>query len=376
MNLNRHRSFTVVNTIEGIEKGAESKTSAPPRLPDPQNVTVLSTNLKKHVATPLRNPFSFCSNSDISQSSDKPKSNTKKTIAFSLPNPFQFCSNRHLSSQYAYVPIPQKPSERLPISHLDSSAPIPTSIPVAATSNSHANRRLYPPIQGIQNSQIPRKPTTGREISHNALRPRIAAADRLFAWRTPHGISHDNALLEQLPEQLVESAKLSIRGALAPSTRSTYAAGILRFNQFCDRWSIPETDRMPASYALLCAFIGEYKGAVSGKTIKTWLSGVRAFHLVNRGEWLGDDTWVKMARTSANKEGARYKRPLRAPVSIEHLLTLLRALDISTPLHAAVWAVATTTFFGCRRLGETTVTSISSFDDKHHVLRSAQYAIP
>ena len=73
-------------------------------------------------------------------------------------------------------------------------------------------------------------------------------------------------------------------------------------------------------------------------------------------------------------EGTRHRRPLRAPVSIEHLLTLQRALNLSNPFHAAIWAVALATFFGCRRLGETTVTSVSAFDGKYHVLRSVEYA--
>jgi hypothetical protein len=130
---------------------------------------------------------------------------------------------------------------------------------------------------------------------------------------------------------------------------------------------------MPASYALLCAFIGNYKGSTSGKTIKSWLSGIRAWHLTNHAPWYGDDNWVKMARISANKEGSRHKRALRAPVSIEHLLALRRVLDLSIPFHAAIWAVALVTFFACRRLGETTIGSISSFDPKLHVLHSAEY---
>ena len=77
-----------------------------------------------------------------------------------------------------------------------------------------------------------------------------------------------------------------------------------------------------------------------------------------------------MARISANKEGLRHKQPLCAPVSIKHLLALRRAITISDNFHAAVWAVALVTFFGCCRLGETTV---SSFDPSLHVLCSAQY---
>ena len=83
--------------------------------------------------------------------------------------------------------------------------------------------------------------------------------------------------------------------------------------------------------------------------------------------------WVKMARISANKEGSRHKRPLRSPVLIEHLLALRRAINISNHFHAAVWVVALVTFFGCRRLGEIILTSVSSFDSNFHVLRSTKY---
>jgi hypothetical protein len=130
------------------------------------------------------------------------------------------------------------------------------------------------------------------------------AADRIFLWRTPYGLSHDASLLSELPPALVESAKMSITGALAISSRSTYAAGLLHFNQFCDTWEISEGARMPASYALLCAFIANYKGSISGKTIKSWLSSIRAWHLTNHAPWYGDDKWVQMARISANKEGS------------------------------------------------------------------------
>jgi len=217
---------------------------------------------------------------------------------------------------------------------------------------------------------IARTPQAGRGITHNAFRPRVAAADRLFGWDTPYGIRHKAQLTKSLPPPLVEATLMSIRGALAPNSKSTYAAGILRWNQFCDKYNISEEDRMPASYALLCAFIAEHKGRQSGKTIKGWLSGLRSFHLVNHAPWSGDDEWVQFARTSANKEGTEHKRPLRAPVSIEHLSCLRRALNLSNPFHAAVWAVALCTFWGCRRLGETTVSTAVDFDKKYHVLRS------
>jgi len=74
-------------------------------------------------------------------------------------------------------------------------------------------------------------------------------------------------LQKKLPAPLLNSALMAIRGALAPNTKSTYGAGPLRFTQFCDKWAILEEDRMPADYALLCAFIGKFKGLQSGNTI-------------------------------------------------------------------------------------------------------------
>lgn len=60
---------------------------------------------------------------------------------------------------------------------------------------------------------------------------------------------------------------------------------------------------------------------------------------------------------------------MRAPVSIEHLLALRRVISLSNPFHAAVWAVATCAFFSCRRLGEVTVASATSFDPLLNVTR-------
>lgn len=89
---------------------------------------------------------------------------------------------------------------------------------------------------------------------------------------------------------------MSIRGALAPNTKATYAAGPKRFTQFCDEWGIDEEGRMPASYPLLCAFIAEHKGKQAGGTIRSWLSGLRSWHIINHAPWYGDDEWVHLAR--------------------------------------------------------------------------------
>jgi hypothetical protein len=417
----------VASAIERTEKGAGCPKPAPPRLPVPQNSHLQLSTKKNLIPSPFHDTFAFKKPSSTPESNQNTPSipDHERTTPFPFNDPFAF---NHAKSNSISVHNPIETSSyssqdksvlvsnsifsphnvvtsHLQQSHMDS---FPSqflnpfffgtssnhSNHTALVSTSHSQRSLlsdpFPSLVNPTNnlyepptSDLPTTATTsslcrqsapGRAITYNTLRPHVPAANRLFSWRTPHGIHEDSRILQQLPTQLAEAARLAIMGAFASSSRSTYGAGILRFNQFCDRWAIPESDRMPASYALLCAFIAEHKGLSSGRTIKSWLSGIRAFHLVNQAEWLGDNAWVKMARITANKEGSHHKRPLRAPVSIEHLLALSRAITLSNPFHAAVWAVALTTFFGCRRLGETTITTLRSFNGKLHVLRSVEYA--
>jgi hypothetical protein len=395
-------------TIEGVREGADRNypiPSAPPRLSGTQTASFPETKLPY-----ARNPFSLSYNSfsklcvptsssrdsvnnspppasvlpasscifssqnhvDIcnnsSSSVSAPAVSSSSYVHSLFPNPFLIKHSSGPQAQSSLV-ITQKTANSYPIQHASS----PTTAWQTHTINSlPISRPLLTSLPSTL-TRKPRKPRPDRTLSSNPFRPRVMAADRLFSWRTPYGLSHDDALLAELPPALAESAKMSITGALATSSKSTYGAGLLRFNQFCDRWQISEGARMPASYALLCAFIGNHKGSTSGKTIKSWLSGIRAWHLSNHAPWYGDDKWVQMARISANKEGYRHKRPLRAPVSIEHLLALRRAITASNHFHVAIWAVALVTFFGCRRLGETTVSSLSSFNPSLHVLRSAKY---
>ena len=87
--------------------------------------------------------------------------------------------------------------------------------------------------------------------------------------------------------------------------------------------------------------------------------------------WYGDDRWVHLCRTVATREGTSHEKPPRPPASLNHLLVLRHALDLSLPFHAVVWGAALATFFGCHRLGETTVRNLSSADPIFNVMRSS-----
>jgi len=133
---------------------------------------------------------------------------------------------------------------------------------------------------------------------------------------------------------------------------------------------------MPASWPLLCTFIGQHRGTCSGNTIKTWFTGIHAWHVVNQAQWYGDDQWVRMCQTAAKRDSTHFHRSLCMPISVQHLLTLGWALDLSNFFHAAVWAVALTCFFRCRRLGEVTIPSAGKFDPMYHATSASSISFP
>ncbi|KAJ3979193.1 hypothetical protein F5890DRAFT_1641410 [Lentinula detonsa] len=215
----------------------------------------------------------------------------------------------------------------------------------------------------------PRKPQKGRSIKSNHLRPNVRATDRLNAWSSPYAIQQREALSTQLPGHVIDNAFNIAGEGLFNSTKANYAAGLLRFNQFCDKENIPEEARMPASEILLAGFVGASAGSVSGRTIRAWLSGLRAWHVLKQAPWPEKSELLGLVRRAANTRGSHHQCAKRNPVTLQHLLALRLALDFTSPFHCAIWAVALTCFWGCRRLGELTVPGETEFNSRLHVTR-------
>jgi len=232
---------------------------------------------------------------------------------------------------------------------------------------------LSVPARSVPTPAKIRLPKPNERIRPSPLRPDVPAADRLFAWKTSYSCM--TSASTGLPSSITELASSSMRNTWAPATLTSYGAGIKKFILFCERHQVEEDFIMPASYLLLSAFIKEHSGTVSHLAIKNWMSGLKAWHDINHANWEGNDRWVELARTGAKKQGASFKRPKRAPVSLSHLHSLLANLDISTPKHAAIWAAACVAFFACRRLGEILVKADASFDPAYHVRKGTIISI-
>lgn len=236
---------------------------------------------------------------------------------------------------------------------------------------------------------IARKPAFGNEITPSPFRPHVPADRRILFWTTPYSLG---AHIKRNAEVSPWLQALMFEGLLAstvPTTRQAYGAGLLRFSQFCDAEGVPESSRMPASSTLLGAFIANYIGSGSGnyssfllssidlptppgKMIRNWLNGLRLWHIFNDADWHGKEGWIPALTKSADKKGVIFKRSPRGPVTIEHLRALHLSLDCALPRDAAIWAAATIAFWGCRRLGELLILSITKFSSEHDTTRSTR----
>lgn len=114
-------------------------------------------------------------------------------------------------------------------------------------------------------------------------------------------------------------------------------------------------------------FIAALSGGYAGDTISNYVAGVRAWHILHGLPWNVDPAPYNAALKSARSfEPATSRRARRPPCLPDHLKLLRAELKLEDPLHAAVWACATSLFYGMARSGELTVPNLSSFDPTLH----------
>nr|GAT43274.1 predicted protein [Mycena chlorophos] len=183
-----------------------------------------------------------------------------------------------------------------------------------------------------------RAPKTVDTYAPSVFRPLLPAPMRLLGWSTTFGLSFI-ANHPHIPAEEQAKARAAIVNSLALASLSSYAAGPLRFTQFCDRIAVPEHLRMPAEPYLLCCWIADSIGSHGLSSAKGWLNGVAFWHHVNLAPWYGDEPGVKKTLRAIDKDKV-FVRPPRPPLSISHLQCIRDNLDITTPFGAAQWALA------------------------------------
>jgi hypothetical protein len=187
-------------------------------------------------------------------------------------------------------------------------------------------------------SSTPATVSPSHDVGASLLRPDCNARDRLLRWRgvnTPPQSTIADPWIRGL-----EAAAL----AASFSDPASYGSGIKKFHTFCDIFSIPEADRLPAPFEVLHSFIlwasadadiaalspssPPPTAPVAESTVRHYLAAIRAWHLVQG--WnppLGDSERDRInisLRGIAKLQAARHQKPIRPPVTTAmlHLLTL------------------------------------------------------
>ncbi|KAG2031173.1 hypothetical protein BDR03DRAFT_876523, partial [Suillus americanus] len=197
------------------------------------------------------------------------------------------------------------------------------------------------------------------------LRPQCKAAERLFTWRGPNlpppaTINHP---------VILHLANVAARASLRDT--ASYGAGLRKFHRFCDIFSIPKSDRLPASFELLHSFA--LWAPISIGVAQKYLSAVRAWHIAQG--WappLSDSHHERINWSLQGLENLQggCRKPIRPPITLPMLTVLKATLILSDPFNACIWAMASCAFFGMMRFGEISVTSYAAFSPSKHLTRT------
>ncbi|PSR81117.1 hypothetical protein PHLCEN_2v6452 [Hermanssonia centrifuga] len=216
------------------------------------------------------------------------------------------------------------------------------------------------------------------------LRPRCRAEERIFQWR---GVNSPPPSVLPIPI-IQRMASLASHASLSDTT--AYGSGLRKFHLFCDIFSVSESDRLPAPFAVLHSFaiwaaadpdINDPTMAgttpfepVAVSTVRKYLSAVRAWHIAQGwpAPLSADDhsriNW-SLRGLDRMQQGRRSKLP-RPPITLPMLAALRRTLDISNPFDACIWAMACCSFWGMMRFGEVSVKSRNEFNSIRHITRA------
>lgn len=215
----------------------------------------------------------------------------------------------------------------------------------------------------------------GLQLLPSPLRPPCCSNRRIFEWL---GVNSPPSPVLSIP---ILQHLLNIANQASLDTSTDYGSGLRKFHLFCDIFSIPERERLPASFALLHSFAlwavtdpdpgdvafadGTIFETVSVATMNKYLAAVRAWHIAQG--WpapLSDNDHKRLEfsiRGIAKLQGNKRRRPPCPPITLPMLRALRAHLNMKDSFDACVWAMATSAFFGLMRFGEVSVSSRSAY---------------
>lgn len=184
----------------------------------------------------------------------------------------------------------------------------------------------------------------------------------------PRNALDANGCPTNLNDQDLERIKVVLEDAFAPTTRTTYGTGLGAFHDYCNLRGIEEGHRSPVNPTVLATFIADCIGTYGGSTIRNYVYGIRAWHIVHGIKWDLDNRELEALFKAGNKLAPKESRKKeKVPWTKEILTTICENLQTNDPRDAATLACLTTAFWGTARLGEVTVPKLDGFNPELHV---------
>lgn len=140
-------------------------------------------------------------------------------------------------------------------------------------------------------------------LKPSKLRPHCPASDWVHCWK-PQNAWHaldDNRHLTNLAENDLAKISKVLKEAFTPNTRSTYGMGLLMFHLFCDHKGIKEEHWVLVNPTVLTSFISTLAGTCGSSTIRNYIYGVRAWHIVHSIKWNINSNKVEALFKAGNK---------------------------------------------------------------------------
>ena len=156
----------------------------------------------------------------------------------------------------------------------------------------------------------------------------------------------DNGTPTNLREDDLVRIRTVLNEAYAPNTRSSYGTGLLIFHIFCDTKDIGEEHRAPVDPMVLSSFVSQLVGTYGGQTIRNYIYGIRAWHIIHGATWKVNDSEIDALLKAGDKLAPKEARKReKKPWTIDYLTKICNALNPKDPKDAAIHACLTTAFF-------------------------------
>ncbi|KAF5380028.1 hypothetical protein D9615_006170 [Tricholomella constricta] len=200
------------------------------------------------------------------------------------------------------------------------------------------------------------------------LCPHCFAGERLRLWQPEKPITPSGVVNQHDIDRVVATLALGF----AEGTKESYGSGLLAWHVWCDSKEVPEQDRAPASQILISAFISSLTGAFVGKTIRNYVYGLRAWHVVHSMPWRPNDNELDLLLKAADKlTPETSKRKKRQPYTVAFILKLREKMNPDDPFDTAIFACLVCLFYSASRVGEFTVRRLNAFDPSTHPSRQS-----